>query len=344
MAYQLARISRRRFLLTITTFSFILLLLVILSLSTGSSMLPPIEVAKCLLGLHCGHVSKVVVDLRLTRTLTALLTGAMLAVAGVLVQAISRNPLADPYILGLSSTALAALSAAAIIDVGFLVHRHLSISVSFAGAMSGYFITTVLSLLAGGSSVSLILSGIAVTALFSGVSHVLLFMVQERLRHPYVALLMGSTTYVLKPDVVYMVLALTPSLTIVTVTGIPKALNAYLLGDQYAAQLGYRPRVVTTLSALLASLLTAVSVALVGIVGFVGLAGPHISRIVSGTADHRFTIPVSALAGSSLTILADILSRLISIASTRGEMPLGVVTSIIGAPFLAYLIVRGGRR
>ncbi|MEM4866840.1 MAG: iron chelate uptake ABC transporter family permease subunit, partial [Sulfolobales archaeon] len=154
----------------------------------------------------------------------------------------------------------------------------------------------------------------------------------------------GSTSGILERDILYLAVPAVISLLSLYALGVPKALNAYLFGEHYASQLGYRVKLTMVTSAFIASLLTGASVAVVGIVGFIGLAGPHISRMLYGTSDHRVIIVLSALAGSVLAVSADILARLITLFSTRGELPLGVITSIIGAPFLAYLVIKGGRR
>ncbi|MCS7100025.1 MAG: iron chelate uptake ABC transporter family permease subunit, partial [Sulfolobales archaeon] len=254
MAHRIARVARLRFFTLSTLLALLLLTLVAVSVSIGASMIPLDKVLLCLLRIECGEPARLIVELRITRTLAALLTGCMLAVSGVLVQGVSRNPLADPSILGVSSTALAVLSVFLLVDPTLIAYRQISILIAFSGALLGYFLTTSISLVAGGTGLSLILSGIAVSALFSGVSHILLFLVQDKLRHPYVFLLMGSASRVLSQDLVYLVITLALSVAIVFAFRIPKALNAYLFGDSYAAQLGYRVRVVTTVSAFVASL------------------------------------------------------------------------------------------
>lgn len=344
MAYEVIRTNRTRFFLLSLMFLTLISLLAIVSLSIGSSAIPPFKALKCLLGVECYEPVRLVLGFRITRTIASILVGCMLAVAGVLVQGITRNPLADPFILGISSTALATLSIALLIDVSILAQRQLSIAIALGGAFLGYILTTSIGVLAGGTGFSLVLSGIAVSALFSGVSHVLLYILQDRFRHPYINLLIGSTSGVLERDIPYLTVPALLSLLALYLLRIPKALNAYLFGEHHASQLGYRVKLTTITSAFIASLLTGASVAVVGIVGFIGLAGPHISRMLYGTSDHRVTIVLSALAGSALAISADIVARLITLFSTRGELPLGVITSIIGAPFLAYLVIKGGRR
>jgi len=344
LAYVLHKLKLRRFFSSLIILIAFLSLSLVVSVSVGSTYIPLNEVYACITGLDCSSNVRYVLQYRLVRTLVALLAGGALATAGVIMQGIARNPLAEPYILGLSSTALTALSLAIIIDVNVIAHRYLFMLIAFIGALFGYFLTSILSALAGYTSNSLILSGIAVTAFFSGTSHALLYIVQDRLKFPYVHLLMGSTSVALFNDIYYLTATLAACLVITYICGIPKLLNAYLVGDDYARQLGYNLKVLITLAAFVVSILTGATVAIVGIVSFIGLAAPHISRMMLGTSDHRITTIVSSIVGSLLVVIADIGSRLLMVLTARGEFPLGVVTSIIGAPFLAYLIIVGGRK
>ena len=344
MTYTLYSIKLRRFFLSLIILIPFTLILIISSISIGSSALPLTDVYSCLLGTRCDGITEKIVQYRLTRTSAALLTGCMLATSGAIIQGIARNPLAEPYILGLSSTALTAVATAILIDVNILANKYLITSIAFLGALSGYILTSTLSLVAGSSPLSLILSGIAVTALFSGISHILLYIVQDKLKTPYTYLLMGSTVNTLTSDVYYLISILTICLVITYVLNIPKMLNAYLISDEHAKQLGYNLKVLIPTSALIVSILTGTTVAIVGIVGFIGLAAPHITRFILGTSDHRITIITTMIVGSIITLIADIITRILSTTIARGEFPLGIITSVIGAPFLAYLIVRGGRK
>ncbi len=336
----------RRFPLLFLLLTVALVASLFFSLSVGASLIPPEEILNCLLTSKCGKSTELILSIRLVRTCVAALSGAMLALAGTLVQGITRNPLADPYVIGVLSTSLATVSAVILISPSILVHRQVMIAIAFVGALLGYILTTTISLLSGGTGTSLVLSGIAVSALFSGVSHVLLYLSQDRIaqlgKH-YVFLLLGSTAGVLRQDVTYLAISLAISLIIIFVLGIPKALNAYLFGELHASQLGYRVRTLTVITALVSSILAGATVAVVGVVGFIGLAGPHIARISAGTSDHRVTVVLSMLTGSILTVLADSSTRIVSAFTSWGELPLGVVTGMIGAPFLAYLVVRGSR-
>lgn len=352
MAIELYRISIRRFLTTLTLLLILLLSTFILSLSIGSTVINPTNVfTKLVQNLIYSIVgfmrpqAHVVADevysiamLRLGRSVAALLTGSLLGIAGLLMQTATRNPLADPYILGLSSTALTAIAVCIAVTPAIMVHRWILMAIAFIGSLMGFALTMALSKLAGGTSISLVLAGIAVNALFSGISHILLYIVQRVVRVHYVFLLMGSASTVLLNEIVFLLLPFIAGMAI----ALPmfKMLNAFIYGDEYAKQLGYNPAIVLIAISTIASILTASTVSVIGIVGFVGLAAPHISRLLVG-ADHRFTIPVVAVVGAMITMVADIVVRIVSLLSTGlGELPLGVVTSIIGAPFLAYLIIR----
>ena len=352
MAIELYRISVRRFLTTLILLLALLLFTFILSLSIGSTIVSPIDiftklmqnliyravdVARLQAPLIRDEVYSIAM-LRLGRTIAALLTGSLLGVAGLLMQTATRNPLADPYILGLSSTALTAIAVGIAVSPSIIVHRWVLMTVAFFGSLMGFALTMALSKLAGGTSVSLVLAGIAVNALFSGTSHILLYIVQRVVKIHYVFLLMGSASAVLLNDIVLLLLPFIAGMAIALL--LFRMLNTFIYGDEYVKQLGYSPAIVLVAISTLASILTASTVSVVGIVGFVGLAAPHISRLLVGT-DHRFTIPITAVVGAVITIVADIAVRIVSLLSAGlGELPLGVVTSIIGAPFLAYLIIR----
>ncbi|MEM0490241.1 MAG: iron ABC transporter permease [Ignisphaera sp.] len=344
MALEIHEQNVKRFIFSLIFSILILCLIYIVSISIGSSMLPIRDVFLCLFGIECRDISESILRYRLARSSTALLTGAILALSGTLIQSIARNPLAEPYILGLSSTALTALAIAILIWPTVIAYRYYMMVIAFIGAIAGYLLTTALSVLAGSTGYSLILSGIAITSIFSGLSHVLLYIVQSKLKSPYYLLLMGSTSTALTQDVLILTSTLLCCTFFIYIFGLPKKLNVYVFGDSFVKQLGYNPKLLSIISALLASLLTGTTVAVVGIVGFIGLAAPHIARLIAGSSDHRVTLALSIFIGASLATSADILARILAVTTRQGEFPLGVVTSIIGAPFLAYLIIKSGKR
>jgi iron complex transport system permease protein len=339
MATPLYRRKVEHFLISIYLLSLIIIITFVISISIGPAMFDPVKVFNAIFfGYPVETNVKVIISLRLSRAFAALLSGASLALAGLLMQTITRNPLADPYIFGLSSTALTAVAIGIILAPSLMVYRQYLIVVAFLGAITGYILTLSLSKLGGGSSFTMVLAGIAIASLFSGISHILLYVVQQVIKTPYVYFLMGSASTVLQKDIPFLVIP-TIVLTIIAIA-LFKPLNSYLYGDEYAKQLGFNPTLIRDLSAFISAFLTAITIAFVGIIGFIGLAAPHIARFLAGS-DHRFSIPITVLVGALLTLIADVIVKLISIYSGAvGELPLGVVTAVIGAPFLAYLIIK----
>jgi len=329
----------RRFFLSLVIGLIVLAISIIISLSIGSTSYGIMDVLKTIawsIGLPVQPSNPVIFELRFTRSIVAVLSGACLGIAGVLVQSITRNPLAEPFLLGLSSTALTFVSVAALVAPFLLVSRYSMVAIAFIGALIGFTLTLTLSEIAGGSPLTLILAGIAVSSVFSGLSHVLAFLVQSKLNMPFIVLLMGTFSTSLKLDIAP--LAATFVLGFIVSMLIAKPLNTLLYGDEYAGQLGYNPRLIRRLSSLIASLLTGATVAIAGIIGFVGLVVPHLARMMVG-GDNRVVIPLAAIIGGSLLVLSDIVIRIIS-SQGIGELPVSAITSIIGAPFFAYLLAK----
>jgi len=277
-----------------------------------------------------------IINLRFVRTLTAFIVGMMLSVSGVLLQASSRNSLADPFILGLSSGALTLLSAAMFLNPVLIYLKPIAIMIAFIGALIGLISTLTLFELTGGTSTSLILSGIAVSATFGGIALVFSYMVYAKYEIPITLYILGSVSMTTENDMVTMLVTLLIGL--IFIIPLSKPLNAILYGDEYAKQLGYNPKNIIRYSSILASFLTGVSVAFTGIIGFIGLIVPHISRFLVGN-DHRYVIPISILIGGLIVCYSDLAIRYISLTSI-GEIPIGALTSVIGGPFLAYLTIR----
>jgi len=340
LAVELGRISIRRFIFSLILLIVALLLTLSLSLSVGSSEIGPIDALRFLIGFSRDETVARVMGVRIWRTAAAALSGALLALSGLLMQTVTRNPLADPYIFGLSSTALTAVAAAILINPAVQADSGALLVVSFFGALAGFALTLALSSLAGGSPIAMVLAGVAVSSVFSGVSRILLYMLQRVLDRPYYLLLMGSAYHVLARHIPYLAASLLFGFAASML--LFKPLNLYIYGDTYTREVGFSPRLVAVSASALASLMTGSTIAVVGIVGFIGLAAPHIARLMVG-ADHRFSIPATVLIGAEIALIADICTRFISRLGF-GELPLGVVTSVIGAPFLAYIVIRKVRQ
>lgn len=271
--------------------------------------------------------------IRLPRIWQGAVVGAALALAGVVLQGLLRNPLADPFVLGVSSGAALGASVAIILGLGagFLGNFTVPLS-AFIGALLTVVAVYFLAQMGGRLRIeTLILSGVVVGSFLS--SLVLFLMSLFRKKLPDVMFwLMGN----LAPSNI----SLLKSVTLFLVAGIvviylfSRDLNAFALGEESARHLGVEVEMIKKLLFVATSLVTGVAVAISGLIGFVGLMIPHMVRMVVGP-DHRILIPSSALAGAIFLIIADTIARTV-IAPT--ELPVGVVTAIFGAPFFVYLL------
>lgn len=276
----------------------------------------------------------IVWNLRFPRTLLAITTGAGLSLCGIMMQALTKNPLANPYILGISSGA----STGAVMVIVFGSTNILGISNPSIGAFIGALITSILVFVLAGqnggfSSTRLVLTGISISALFSSITTFLIFTaketskVQEALFWMTGSLAGGKWKYLLLP-------AISLIICYVFIIVFSKGLNSLLLGDAVAITLGVDTRFLKNAIICLTSILTGFLVSLTGIIGFVGLIVPHISRTLVG-ADHKRVSTIALLIGAILLTWADIFARMIA---RPEEIPIGVITSFLGAPFFIWLI------
>jgi iron complex transport system permease protein len=272
----------------------------------------------------------VVRSLRLPRTLIGLCVGAALAVAGAIMQAATRNPLAGPSILGVSSGAAFAIVTA--VFLGRLTAPLQYVWFAFAGALGASALVYFVGSLGrdGPSPVKLALAGAIVTALLGAWTTALLLLNQQTLdvvRFWLAGSLSGRDLTVLWTVLPFIVVGLVGGLLFGT------QLNILSLGEDTARALGVRTGLVRAACALLVVMLTGAAVAAAGPIGFVGLAVPHLVRAVVGP-DYRWVLPYAALVGPGLLLAADILGRVLARPS---ELQVGIVTAFCGAPFLIYL-------
>ena len=293
--------------------------------------------ARRLLGIDLGVTwpatsEAIVMDLRLPRILTAMVVGTGLAVAGATFQGLLRNPLADPYVLGTASGAALGAAVAVILPVrGLILEFGLLHGLAFAGALASVTFVYRLSRTSSLSPLtSLLLTGYAVGSLLSAGLAMAMYLSGSALREIFSYLLGGFD------GTSWMRLAVAAPLILGGSTLIllrARALNGFLLGEEAAAHLGVDVRRERAILLSLASLVTAASVAVAGLIGFVGLVVPHLVRLLVGP-NARLVLPISALFGASLLAFADVIARLL------GGVPVGVVTSVIGAPFFLALLRR----
>jgi len=271
----------------------------------------------------------VVVDVRLPRILCAAIVGGGLAISGVVFQGILLNPLADPYTLGVSAGAAFGASLALLLNIGLLGSYSVPVF-AFVGAVATLLFVIYLSSSSGGvSSNNLILSGIIVAAILSAGISFLKYIADEQVA-VIIFWLMGSFSSKTWTDVWL-------TLTLVGVgLGVfifyARDLNLMSLGNRTASSLGVDTRRVTLVLLITASLVAAICVSVAGIIGFVGLLVPHMMRLITGP-DNRRLVPVSLLAGAILLLVADTVTR----AVLPSEIPIGVLTALIGGPFFCYI-------
>jgi len=300
-----------------------------IALSVGSGLAGPMDLFDALGDAADPTTRDILLKLRLPRALAAFGTGATLALAGVLMQVLLRNPLADPYILGTSGgAAVAALltmlagAGAVLIDIA-----------AFSGALASTLLVFLIARYHGDWAPGrLLLTGVVIAAGWGAVISLILATAPGANIRGILFWLMGDFSFAGNPA---------PSLTaaglaIVAGLVLARSLNVLATGDQQATLLGLRVRPVRVGIYLLSSLLTAVAVTTAGTVGFVGLVVPHLVRLLSG-ADHRVLIPNAALAGGSLLVVADTVAR--TIAAPR-QLPVGAITAVIGVPLFLFLLGR----
>ncbi len=277
---------------------------------------------------------QILLAVRLPRVVVAALMGGALGASGAVLQGMLRNPLADPYILGLSSGA--ALMAAAAIVAGLTVFGGLTVPImAFIGAMTTGLLVGMMGWRRGGIwPERLLLAGIGVGFMLSAVLMLLMSVSSnDGLRRAVLWMFgdLGMSDWSLIP---YGALLIGLGLAVALKRA--KALNTLMLGDDLSHSLGFSPRKETVLLFVSAALMTAASVTLGGLVGFIGLLVPHIMRYFVGT-DNRILIPAAALGGGALLVVSDFIGRTVI---SPVELPAGMVTALIGAPYFLYLLRR----
>ena len=320
----------------------LLLAAIIISTGMGYIDISPLEVIRIIASKITGdrHLLAgidrvfpyVVLDVRLPRILTAATVGAGLSIAGVIFQGILLNPLADPYTLGISAGAAFGASMALLMDFDFLGIYSVPLF-AFLGAVATLFVVMTLSSMSGNvSSNNLILSGIIVSAILSAGISFIKYVAGEQVSI-IIFWLMGSFASETWMDVLLTFLFV--SLGLVVCLFFARDLNIVSLGDRSASSLGIDTNRIRIILLVTASLITAICVSVSGIIGFVGLVIPHLLRFFVGP-DSRRLLPASALTGAVLLLGADTVIR----AILPSEIPIGVLTALIGGPFFCYILIK----
>ena len=292
-------------------------------------------------GKNLTYQEMMVYSARLPRTIVALAVGIGLSIAGAMYQAVIRNPLVDPYIMGVSSGAGTAAIGVIAFDFTFfgLFSSHSIYLTAFAAAVGGllaFLCTMFLAHRAGGTSISYVLSGVIVGLVFSAAQTLMMTFAGNHVTSA-LSWLYGSFSEITWTKV-WIVLIPALGLSLASLFW-AKEFNLVLLGEDQAKQMGLDVKRFNRWMLIIASVLTSICVAFVGIIGFVGLVIPHLCRMMLG-GDHRLVLPASMAFGGFLMVVADLASRMII---PGFELPVGAITTIIGVPVFAWLLIKRGK-
>jgi len=336
--------SRSSFILLCTLLLCVLLFSLIASISLGAVSIDLTQVWKIVMSKTTGieyteqswsrATENIVWNLRMPRTLLGVLAGAGFALAGLMMQALTKNPLANPYILGISSGA----TTGAIIVIVLGGVQILGIDSVSMGAFFGALITSLIVFFLAGrggsmSSTRLVLIGVSISALFSSMTNFIIFTAQDQTKVRTALFWMtgglsgGRFDKLLAPAIGVII-------CFVFIIVFSRGLNSLLLGEDVAKTLGVNTKRLKNTMLILSSVLTGFLVSNTGIIGFVGLIIPHVARSIVGPGHKRVAI-LSVILGPILVIWADVFARLVS---RPEEIPIGIITSFLGAPFFIWLI------
>jgi iron complex transport system permease protein len=323
-------LTMRRMATVVALLATLLFAIGLMAISIGSVSIPPDHVLRALVGAEGATEAErmIVLGIRLPRLLLAMCVGAGLSVAGLVFQALLRNPLAEPYILGISSGGTAGTLLALMFSLG-TIGTPLA---SFAGsALVMVLVYSVAQRRGQMDTHTLLMAGVMIGAFFNAVVLLIIAIMDRELRNAFLWLMGNLSSATPGATILVAPLVVVSSLSLLFMA---KSYNLIATGDEGALQLGVNVRTVKRVSYLAGSLITGLVVSVSGIVGFVGLIIPHICRMVFGP-DHRLLLPASFLTGAIFLILADLLARTIL---APVEIPVGAVTAAIGAPVFIYLL------
>lgn len=282
--------------------------------------------------------SSIILDLRLPRTISGVLVGAALSLSGAVLQALLRNPLADPFVLGISSGAAAGAVLAILVGVGSTFLGSYAVpGAAFGGALLTLLLVYFIARVEGRiPTQTMLLSGVIVSSFFSAIIMFLISVTSNEQIHSVMFWLMGNLEYSASQSLGVIFLYFLVGSAVLFF--LAKDFNILVLGEEAASELGVEVERVKKIAFVFASLITGAVVSVSGLIGFVGLVVPHMVRMIWGP-DHRFLLPASALTGAMLLVVADTIARTVLAPS---EIPVGVITAMGGAPFFVYLLRKKG--
>lgn len=324
--------------------AFLLPVVALVSLSVGTvnfSFFQIIETVFLSMGGYSepSQIQSIIMDIRLPRLILALLVGASLAILGAVMQGLFRNPLADPSLIGVSGGASVGASIVIVAAGGAMLSPLAGLSMVALGAFIGGAITTlvvyrVATSSLGTSVTTMLLAGIAIGAIAGAFNSLLSYFSDNQMLRQISVWQMGNLG-----GANWQKVGIMASVSLVIFSLLPsqaRSLNALLLGESEARHLGIDVQRIKRQLIFLTALGVGVSVALAGLIGFVGLIVPHMVRLLIGP-DHRALLPASALAGASLLLIADSIARVVVLPA---ELPTGILTALLGAPFFVALLLK----
>ncbi|MGH2332333.1 FecCD family ABC transporter permease [Thermoanaerobacter mathranii] len=316
-----------------TAFS-LLVFTMILSISAGAVKIPLREILNIFFGGGSETSRMIILNLRLPRVIESAVVGMGLSVVGAFFQGLLRNPMADPYVLGISSGA--AFGATIAIILGFGIFG-LSFMAFVTSLMTVFFVYTISRTGTRVSMTTMLLAGIAISAFMSAIISLMMLLNHDEFSR-IVFWTMGGFSLINWNSVVFT----TPIIVIgsFVMYVFSRDVNAILTGEEVAEHLGVNTELVKKIILVTGSLVTATAVSVGGIIGFVGLIVPHISRLIVGP-DNRVLVPFSAISGAIFLTFADLLARVIL---KPMEIPIGIITAAFGGPFFLYLLIKSKQK
>jgi iron complex transport system permease protein len=335
--------KKRKVLIILYAF-IVLLIITVISVSLGAGSPRFMEATRVILSrffpfLEIDPGSKItqiiILELRLPRIILAIIAGAGLSVSGATMQGVLRNPLVSPFILGISAAAGFGAALAMVLGIGVFgpYTGYMIVANAFIFSMLALLVVYSIAFLRGITPETVILAGVAVGYLFSALLSLIQYVAPPLTTKGIGFWLLGSLTHVTwKTNLITLPLVLVATILMVRHSW---DINVMSLGEETATSLGVNSRRVLIVCITLGTLATASIISFTGIIGFIGLVSPHIARMIIGS-DHRFLLPCSIVLGALLLLCSDTLARLVLMPS---ELPVGIVTYLIGVPFFVYLLL-----
>ena len=323
--------------------SVLLVVLFFVNISLGSVSIPFDEIFTTLIGGQSTKTSWeiIILNFRLPKAITAILVGSGLSICGLLMQTLFRNPLAGPFVLGISSGAslgVAILILGSSVFGGFLLSASISnISLPIAASLGAFLVLSAVIIAANKvrNTMSILIIGLMFGSLTSAVISVLAYFSEAEQIQQYLFWSFGSLGNLSWNEIIVFILIY--SIGILGTLSVIKPLNSFLLGENYAKSLGINIKKNRTIILLITSLLTGVITAFSGPIAFVGLAVPHIARLFFTTSNHKILIPAVAILGGIILLICDGIAQL---PTSEYTLPINAITSLFGAPVVIWLLVR----